>query len=61
MFYMPNKKELNINYFKAGFGRKYPLKRWVWFPSKEKELHYLDNQLEKYREYLKENDRGINS
>ena len=52
LFYMPNKKVLNINYFKSGFGRKYPYKKWIWFPTKSKEIETLDKQLVEYKKYI---------
>jgi hypothetical protein len=50
---MPNKKNLNINYFKSGFGKKYPFKRWIWFPTLDKEIEYTEKQFMKYKDYLK--------
>jgi hypothetical protein len=53
IFYFPNKKMLNISYFKSGFGKKYPLKKWIWFPTLEKEIEYTEKKFLEYKDYIK--------
>ena len=44
-----NEKELEINYFKRGFGsRSYPLKLWAWFEDRNEEVDYLKKKISDY-------------
>ena len=48
-------EELNINYFKRGFGSKsFPLKKWVWFENKKEEIKYFKERLQIYKKSLLE-------
>lgn len=53
MHYLLTPKDMNIIYFKRGFGEhSWPLKRWIWFPDPEDELTYLKEQLARYERHL---------
>ncbi len=50
---MLTEKEKNIAYFKHGFGdQTFPVKHWIWFEDNDEEIRYLEDLLEKYKQYL---------
>lgn len=50
IFHMISEKERSICDFKRGFGkRSFPLKRWAWFESRDEEIRFLVECLDKYR------------
>lgn len=46
-------KEKNIVYFKKSFGDiTYPFKKWIWFSSKQEEILYLEESLNKFKTHF---------
>lgn len=49
LFYNLSKKEIDINYFRRGFGnRNFPLRLWVWFEDRNEEILFIKEKLEQY-------------